>query len=75
MPNALVKSFADKTGKSVSDVEKAWEEVVAGLKDSGKSEEDKNFYAIVVSVLKKKLHINEAFTSFKDFRNLKSIES
>lgn len=54
--SALIKSFADKTGRSVEEVEKLWnkaKEIVK--KEYKKSEEDSDFYRLVVGVLKKML--------------------
>jgi hypothetical protein len=73
MPNALIKKYANKTGKSIDTIEKTWEDIVDGLKKSGKSENDKSFYPIVVSVLKKKLGINESITSYSDFILMKGL--
>jgi len=56
MPNALVTSFAKKSGRSVGEVEKIWREIV----DQQKGEVN---YAIVVSVLKKRLKIEEVTTT------------
>jgi len=58
MPAAIVKSFAQKSGKSVQEVEKIWDE----LKDQyGEN------YARITGTLKKILKINES--GFKAFLN------
>lgn len=57
--NAVVQSFADKTGKSVDTIEKYWKDIKQGLLDSGKKEDEDGFYAILVSTLKKKLDLNK----------------
>ena len=58
MPNNIITTFAEKTGKSIEQVEDLWDkakEVV--LKKT--SEYDEKFYPTVVHVLKKMLHLNE----------------
>jgi len=61
MPSNTVKSFADKTGKSVKEVEKLWNKAKAIVKDEypDVKEGDDKFYSIVVGILKKMLKINE----------------
>ena len=63
MPSSVVKSFADKTGKSVDAVERLWDEAKASAKKQGHKETDDNFYAIVTGILKKMLKITESTTS------------
>jgi hypothetical protein len=59
MPNNIVKTLADKTGKSVEAVEDMWDKAKEEvLKHT--HEGDKKFYPTVVFVLKKMLHINES---------------
>lgn len=59
MPSSIVLSFAKKTGKSVAEIEKKWEEAKEAVKKST-SESQPKFYPEVVTVLKKMLHINES---------------
>ncbi len=54
MPSSIVQSFALKTGKSIEEIEKKWEEAKAIVKKKT-SESDKRFYPTVVSVLKNML--------------------
>lgn len=49
---ALIKSFAEKSGKPELEIEQIWEKIENSLKSQGK-EEDKNFYAILVTDVKK----------------------
>ena len=56
--NALIKSFAKKSGKSEEEVDKLWGEIKQELKNSGRKETDKNFYAILVGTLKKRLKMD-----------------
>lgn len=55
MPNNIVKSFAKKTGKTVQEVEKMWDEAKAIAYKSGHKED----YDYVVGILKNMLKINE----------------
>ena len=65
MPTPMIKSFADKTGKTVGEVEKLWNEAKAIAFKEGKEDN----YAYIVGILKKKLGLNESVenVSFKDF--------
>jgi len=53
----LVKSFAEKSGKSVAEVEKLWKEAKTKAKEEGHAEE----YDYIVGILKKMLSLNEAY--------------
>jgi hypothetical protein len=55
---AQVKAFAEKSGKSVEEVEKLWNEIKADLKEQGKKESDENFFALLVGILKKRLEVD-----------------
>lgn len=59
MPAALVQSFASKTGKSISEVEKLWKEIKEDLKKRY-STTDPKFYGTLVLILKRKLGIKDA---------------
>jgi uncharacterized protein YecE (DUF72 family) len=59
MPASVVKSFAEKTGKSEAEIEKKWEEAKAAAKKSY-DEEDEAFYPVAVSILKDMLGIKES---------------
>ena len=66
MPNNIVKSFADKTGKSKDEVEKLWnksKEIVK--KEYPKVKEDTpEFFKLVTGTLKKSLGLKESFRDF-----------
>lgn len=69
MPASVVKSFADKTGKSVKEVEKLWDKAKALAKEDGRKESDEDFYPYVTGILKKMLKINEEVMNEKiDFK-------
>ena len=54
---AIIKSFAEKSGKSTEEVEKIWKEIKDQLKSQGKSDDDKDFFQNLVGILKKRLKI------------------
>lgn len=56
--NALIKSFADKTGKTEDEIDQKWNDIKKALKKQGHSETDLNFYGLLVSILKKSLKIS-----------------
>lgn len=62
MPSNVVKSFAEKTGKSTEEVEKLWDKAKEVAKDSGEEEN----YAYITGVLKKMLGLKENFRDFLD---------
>ena len=55
MPNALIKSFAKRTGKSIASLEKEWQAIKQSLLEQ--NPKDKNIYAKLVGILKKNHHI------------------
>lgn len=61
MPNALVKSFAQKTHLSVAKVESLWKRAVQIAKKEGHEEE----YDYIVGILKKSLKMEELITYAK----------
>ena len=63
MPAEVVKSFANKTGKSVQEVEKLWNKAKEIATKEGIPK--KGFFAFVTAVLKKMLGIKESL-NFKD---------
>lgn len=61
MPNALVTSFAGKSGESVKNVEKLWSKSVEIAKDQyNLTDKSKKFYPTVVGILKKMLKMDES---------------
>jgi len=60
MPNNIVMSFADKTGKSEEEVEKIWNKAkILVKKQYDISDEDEKFFKLVTGVVKKVLKIKE----------------
>ena len=62
MPSNIIKSFADKTGKSESEVEKLWDKAKE-IADESNHKED---YDYIVGILKKMLKLNEDKMRFRD---------
>lgn len=60
MPSNVVKSFADKTGKSTQEVEELWDKAKGIAKETGEEEN----YAYITGVLKKMLGLKESFRDF-----------
>lgn len=60
MPSSVVKSFADKTGKSEAEVEKLWDKAkkIADEKSDLEKNSD-SYFAYVTGILKKMLSIKE----------------
>lgn len=65
MPNAVVKSFAEKAGKSVSAVEDIWNETKASASKKF-PKKGPHFWAYVNKTVQKKLGISEHLT-LRDF--------
>jgi hypothetical protein len=63
MPANTVKSFAEKTGKSVAEVEKLWDKAKEVASEAGETEN----FAYITGILKKMLGLNESTSSFKEF--------
>ena len=56
--NSLIKSFADKSGKSEQEVELLWDKAKELVKkEYNKSEDEDEFYKILVGILKKMLGV------------------
>ena len=58
MPNNVVKSFADKSGKSVAEVEKLWDKAKAIAAEKGLK--DDAFFAFATATLKTMCGLKEA---------------
>lgn len=73
MPNALVKKYADLTGKDVEVVEDLWDKAKSIAKAEGRHPKDDAFYPYVVGILKRMLSINEDYMSFKEFNEVMAL--
>lgn len=70
MPNSVIKSFVERSGKSAEEVEAIWDEVKE--KAAKKFEkEDKHFWAYVNRTVQFKLGLANKKTSFKEFADKK----
>lgn len=70
MPSSVVKSFAQKSGKSVAEVEKIWND--SKTEASGHKVfkgYNPNFWAYVTAIVKKKLGIKESL-KFSEFSQI-----
>ena len=64
MPSNIIKSFAEKSGKSETEVEKLWDETKKQAEENGHKED----YEYIVGILKKKLNLNEeSEMTYKEF--------
>lgn len=68
MPNAVVKSYAEKTGKSAEHIEGWWKEAEEQAKKKFKKRGPK-FWAYVNGIVKRRAGLSEE-TSFKEFLKL-----
>tara|TARA_R110002020_G_scaffold90534_3_gene220439 strand:+ start:1464 stop:1997 length:534 start_codon:yes stop_codon:yes gene_type:complete len=61
MPNNIVKSFSDKTGKSEEEVERLWNksEQIVKKEYELSAEDEGKFYSLVTGILKNMLKIDE----------------
>lgn len=66
MPANIIKSFAEKSGRSEKEVEELWNKAKEIAKDNNHEEE----YDYIVGILKKMLKINE---TFRDYLKVKLI--
>jgi 3-methyladenine DNA glycosylase Tag len=70
MPSSLIKSFAEESDKSESEVEKLWNKAKEIAKEQGKGDN----YSYIVGILKKMLKINEG-NYMKTFKEIALRES
>lgn len=56
MPTPMLQSMAARSGKSMADVEKMWDEAKSQAKDKA---DTKDFYAYTTGILKKMLNLDE----------------
>lgn len=68
MPIPMIKSFADKSGKSIQDVEKLWDAIIDDVKERYKVKDgDEKLYKIATTILKKRLQLEEVYPRFAEF--------
>jgi len=67
MPAAAIKSYAEKSGHSVAEVEKYWDAAKESANEAWKGKKkDSHYWAYVNGIVKKRCKITES-TSFKEF--------
>lgn len=67
MPNAAVKSYAKKTGKSTDTVEKNWDKAKQAAKDAGLTPGSDEYYAYTNAVTKRMSGISEEGSNFTPY--------
>jgi hypothetical protein len=67
MPNDTIKSYAEKTGKSVSEVEKLWQEAKKAAGESYSESDSDKFYGTAMKILKRKLNLSEERITFASY--------
>lgn len=62
MPVPVLKALADKSGKSLADLERYWNDAKKQLDKKDMADDD---YAYIMSIVKKRAGINESFLESK----------
>ncbi len=72
MPSDLVKSYARKTGKKVSEVDKLWNRAEEIIKNDYEDVEvgSDRFYKLVNGTLKRMLKLDEEYQNIKRFNKM-----
>jgi predicted NUDIX family NTP pyrophosphohydrolase len=70
MPVPLIKKFAKRSGKTSKQVEKMWNSIKDSLINQGHTEDDSNFYPMLVGIMKKNLGLLEEYTFLHKFKVL-----
>lgn len=75
MPNNIVKSFAEKSGKSVKEVERLWDKAKELVKDEypDTTEGSEEFYQLVIGILKKMCSIKSEEFDYFDVNNFSDL--
>ena len=75
MPSPQLKSFAEKSGKSIKDLERYWDEAKIESKKKFGSKKNKSFWPYVVSIVERRAGLRKVHESmtFKDFLDLESV--
>lgn len=74
MPNAVVKSYAEKTGKSVEHVERWWKEAEEQAKKKFKKKSPR-YWAYVNGIVKRRAGLDEALTFKELIENMALLEN
>lgn len=72
MPSAQLKSFAEKSGKSMKDLERYWSEAKKEAKEKFGSKKHKGFWAYVVGIVERRAGLGKMHESIslRDFIDL-----
>lgn len=73
MPNAVVKSYAKKTGKSAEHIERWWKEAEEQAKKKFKKKSPR-FWAYVNGIVKRRAGLDEALTFKELLENMQLLE-
>lgn len=73
MPSAQLKSFAEKSGKSMADLERYWDEAKVEAKKKFKKK-NSSFWKYVVAIVERRAGLRKVheMISFKTFVNLEN---
>jgi len=74
MPNKLIKNYALKADKSISKVEKLWDEAKKSADKTFDGMKGPKYWAYVNTIVRKRLQLSEKFT-FKEFVDLTQLET
>jgi len=77
MPSPQLKSFAEKSGKSMKDLERYWDEAKIESKKKFGSKKKKGYWPYVVGIVERRAGLRKVHESisFRDFLDLESIVS
>ena len=64
MPAAVLKSFAKKSGKSIEELERFWNEAKKAATEKGLEKDSPQFFAFVTAIVKKRAGLNESLEEF-----------
>ncbi len=72
MPSAQLKSFAEKSGKSMADLERYWDEAKKESKKKFGSKKKKGFWPYVVGIVERRAGLRKVHESItlRDFLDL-----
>jgi len=64
MPAAVLKSFAKKSGKSIEELERFWNEAKKAATEKGLEKDSPQFFAFVTAIVKKRAGLKESLEEF-----------
>lgn len=60
MPNSVIQSYADKTGKSVAELENLWDKAKKAAKEQDREED----YAYITGIFKNMVGVKESYQRY-----------